>query len=188
MLEAQFAWLHLDENRKCCDNKLEQTQAQHSEWSKEVEPLRQNSTRHPLIVSNPINKKSSKFMRREMRWEAPSMPMAAHDPRLLPEQEIPIVIGLDYAFREGGFVRIQDSSLIWEERVDETRIITTEGLTTCLDPGQGWTITSGGRNFLKNKERREGYKQALITAIRNETQRTEEMEEAGYRSPTWAVL
>jgi len=34
----------------------------------------------------------------------------------------------------------------------------------------------------------EGHEQALITTIRKETERTEELEEAGYRSPTWAVL
>jgi len=51
---------------------------------------------------------------------------------------------LDQEIPSGGYVRIQDVSQVWEERVDETRIITTEGLTTCLDPGRGWTITSGG--------------------------------------------
>ena len=67
---------------------------------------------------------------------------------LLREQETPLVRGKNWFLNQeilaGGFVRIQDSSQVWEERVDETRIITTEGLTTCLDPGRGWTITSGG--------------------------------------------
>ena len=81
------------------------------------------------------------------------------------DQEIPV----------GGFIRIQDSSQVWEEQVDETKIITTEGLTTCLDPGRGWTITSVGWNFLK----KQGHEQALITTIRKETKRTEELEEAG---------
>jgi len=72
--------------------------------------------------------------------------------------------------------------------VDETKIITTEGLTTCLDPGRGWTITSGGWNFLKSQECWEGHEQVLITTIRKETKRTVELEEAGYTSPTWAVL
>jgi len=72
--------------------------------------------------------------------------------------------------------------------VDETSIITTKGRTTCLDPGRGWTITSGGWNFLKKQECWEGHEQALITTIRKETKRTEELEEAGYRSQTWAVL
>jgi len=58
----------------------------------------------------------------------------------------------------------------------------------CLDPGRGWTITSGGWNLLKKLECWEGHEQALIRTIRKETKGTEEMEEAGYRSPTWAVL
>jgi len=116
------------------------------------------------------------------------MPTAAYDPQLLREQETPLEIGKDWFLDQnipaGGFARILDSSQVWEERVDETRIITMEGLTTCLDPGQGWTITSGGWNFLKKQECWEGHEQALITNIRKETKRTEELEEAGYRSPT----
>jgi len=50
--------------------------------------------------------------------------------------------------------------------VDETKIITTEGLTTCLDPGRGWTIISGGWNFLKKQECWEGHEQALLATIR----------------------
>ena len=80
---------------------------------------------------------------------------SAYDPGLLREQETPLVIGknwfLDQEIPAGGFVRIQDSSQVWEERVDETRIITIEGLTTCLDPGRRCTITSGGWNFLQNE-------------------------------------
>ena len=134
-----------DENRECCNNDLEKTLTMlHSEWSKQIEPSRQSSTHHPRIVSNPIDKKGSEFMHRSMR----SMPTSAPDPGLLREQETLIVIGknwfLDQEIPASGFVRIQDSSQVWEEGVDETRIITTEGLTTCLDPGRGWTITSGG--------------------------------------------
>ena len=50
----------------------------------------------------------------------------------------------------------------------------TEGLTTCLDPGRGWTITSGGWRFLKKQECWEGHKQALIATIWKETEGTEE--------------
>jgi len=67
------------------------------------------------------------------------------------------------------------SQQVWEERVDKTRIITTEGLTTCLDPGRGWTINSEGWNFLKKQECWEGHEQALIATIRKETERTEEL-------------
>jgi len=130
-----------DENREYCNNNLEQTLTLlHSEWSKDIEPSRQSSTHHPLIVSNLIDKKGSEFMRRSMRWEAPSTPTDVYDPGVLREQETPLVIGknwiVDQEIPAGGFVRIQDSSQVWEERVDEKRIITIEGLTTCLDPGR----------------------------------------------------
>jgi len=131
-------------------------------------------------------------MLRSMRWEAPSIPTAAYDPRLLREQETPLEIGknwfLDHKILAGGFVRTSNLSQVWEEQVDETRIIKTEGLTTCLDPGQGWTINTGGWNFLKKQECWKGHEQALVTTILKETKQTEELEEAGYRSPTWAVF
>ena len=76
--------LILDENWECCNNELEQilTLLQ-SEWSKKIEPSRQSSAHHPLIVSNPIDKTGSEFMRRSMRWKAPSMPTPAYCPRCL---------------------------------------------------------------------------------------------------------
>jgi len=120
------------------------------------------------------------------------MPMAASDPRLLREQETPPVIGknrlLDQEMPAVGFVGIQDSSLVWEEQEDQTKIITTEGLTTCLDSKRGWTITSRGWSFLKNQECWEGHETALIITIQKETIRTEELEETTYRSAMWAVL
>ena len=91
----------------------------HIEWSKEIKPSRQSSTYHPLVVSNPIDKKDSEFMRRSMRVEVSSMPTSAYDPGLLREQEMPLVIEknwfLDQEIPAGGFVRIQDSSQVWEE-------------------------------------------------------------------------
>jgi len=73
-----------DANRVCCNNDLEQTLTLlHNEWSKEIEPSGQSSTHHPLVVSNPIVKNGSEFMRRSMRWEAPSMPTSAYNPGLL---------------------------------------------------------------------------------------------------------
>ena len=47
-------------------------------------------------ASNPIDEKGSEFMRRSMRWEAPSMPTAAYDPGLLREKETPLVIGKNW--------------------------------------------------------------------------------------------
>ena len=71
----------------------------------------------------------------------------------------------------------------------DIRFVTTKGLTTCLDPEQGWTTTSGGLNWLRKQERWKGQKQELITIIQEETKQIEKKEEAaGYRLPTWRVL
>ena len=125
-----------------------------------------------------------------MQWEAPSKPLAVDDPLLLPEQEVHAEIGinwfLDQEIPKGGYVRILAESLLWEERLGKTRIRTTEGLTTCMEPHRGWTIASSSWNFLR--KRWLDREQELITVIQEETKRTEEKEEAGYRSPTWSIL
>ena len=44
------------------------------------------------------------------------------------------------------------------------------------------------QDFFEKKEEWKGCEQGLITTIRKETERMEEKEEAGYRSPTWKIL
>ena len=117
---GNYACIYMsDKNQVCCNNDLAQTLTLlHSEWRNEFESSGQSSTPHPLAVRNPIDKKGLEFMRRSMRLEAPSMPISAHDPGLLREQEMPPVIGknwfLDQEIPAGSFVRIQDSSQVWE--------------------------------------------------------------------------
>ena len=184
-----------DEHQEYCDNELEQTlRLLHSEWSnhyhKEIEPSRQNSTHHPLVSNKLTRKVQSSCVEtgRGKRSQCQRLHMTLREQ----DSETPLVIGktwfLGQEIPTGGFVRIQDSSQVWEERVDETNYITTEGLTTCLDPGRGWTFTSGGWNFLEKQECWKGHEQELIKTTRKETKRTEQLEEAGYRVPTWAVL
>jgi len=74
--------------------------------------------------------------------------------------------------------------------VDETRIVTTEGLITCVDPGARTRMDNHQRGMEISAKigALEGHEQVLITTIWKETKRTEELEEAGYRPPTWAVL
>jgi len=131
-------------------------------------------------------------MCRSMRWKVPSIPMTAYDPRLPREQETPLEIGRDWWLDRGipasGFVRILDSSQVWKEREEETRIITTEGLPTCLAPGRGWTITSGDGTFWKSRSVGQATSKRCLQLFQNETKRTEELEDAEYRSPTWSVL
>ena len=63
----------LDEKRRCCDNKLEQTLALlHSEWSREVEPVKertQSLIRRSVTVSDPIDKNGASFKVETQRYE-----------------------------------------------------------------------------------------------------------------------
>ena len=103
-----------DEKRKCYDDELEQIlTCLHDTSSKEcasVNEKKQNSTKQTIIIKNPIIQEGSAFMRRHLRWEAPSISTAANDPKLLPEQELNLEIGrtwfLDQEIPKGGFIRI----------------------------------------------------------------------------------
>ena len=55
-----------------------------------------------------------------------------------------------------------------------------------MEPHRGWTIASNSWIFLRKQwlDR----EQELITVIQEESKRTEEKEEAGYRAPTWSLL
>ena len=122
-----------------------------------------------------------------MQLEAPSKPLAVDDPlRRKVHAEIGINWFSDQEIPKEGYVRILAESLLWEERLGQTRIRITEGLTTCMEPHRGWTIASNSWIFLR--KRWLDREQELITVIQEETKRTEEKKEAGYRSPTWSIL
>ena len=65
----------------------------------------------------------------------------------------------------------------WGERLDKSRIRTTEGLSTCMEPHRGWTIASSSWNFLR--KRWLDRELELITVIQEETKRTEEKKKLG---------
>ena len=74
----------LDDKRKGYDDELEQIlTVLHNTWSKECESVnerKQNSTKQPIIIKNPIIQDGSAFTRRNLRWEVPSISTAANDP------------------------------------------------------------------------------------------------------------
>jgi len=50
----------------------------------------------PLHRGNAYNKNGPARVKRLMQWEAPSKPLAVHDPLLLPEPEVHAEIGIDW--------------------------------------------------------------------------------------------
>jgi len=159
------------------------------EWSKDDDTKMQCNRLNtsPLHRGNASNKNGPARVKRRMQWEVPSKPLAVDVRLLLPEREVHTEIGinwvLDQEIPKGGYIRILAELLLWEERLGKTRIRTIEGLKTCMEPHRGW---SSRRKFLRKQwlDR----EQELITVIQVETKRTEEKEEAGYRSPTWSIL
>jgi len=181
--------------RELYDEKLEDTlEMLDLEWSKDSDDDTKTQCNRlntsPLHRGNASNKNGPARVKRRMQWEVPSKPLAVDDPLLLPERDVHAEIGInwfsDQEIPKGGYVRILEESLLWEERLGKTRIRTTKGLTTCMEPHRGWTIASSSWNFLR--KRWLDREQELITVIQEETKRTEEKEAAGYRSPTWSIL
>ena len=121
----------------------------------------------PLHRGNASNHNGSERVKLRMQWEAPSKLMAVDDHLLLQEEEVHAEIGinwfLDQEIPKDGYVRILAESLLWEERLGKSKIKTTEGLTTCMEPNRGWTIASSSWNSLRKRflER----EQELITVI-----------------------
>jgi len=135
--------------RELYDEKLEDAlEMLDLEWSKDADTKTQCNQLNasPLHQGNLSNKNGSTRVKQRMQREAPSKLLAVDDPLLLPEREVHAEISinwfLDQEIPKGGYVRILAESLLWEERLGETRIRTTEGLTTCIEPHSGWTIAS----------------------------------------------
>jgi len=119
------------------------------------------------------------------------MPRTIYDPGLLREQETPLVKGknwfLDQMIPGGGNVRIQLVAGMGKasgrnENHHDGRSDYMPGPRTKMDNHQRGIELSKKAGVLGR------LRQALITTIQKETKQTEELEEAGYRSPTWSVL
>ena len=107
----------------------------------------------PLHRGNASNKNGPARVKQRMHWEAPSKQLAVDDPLLLLEREVHAEIGINWylpSFRYFLiYVRILAELLLWKERLGKTRIRTTEGLSTCMEPHKVWTIASSSWNFLR---------------------------------------
>jgi len=126
------------------------------EWSKDDDTKTQCNRLNtsPLHRGNASNKNGPARVKRRMHWETPSEPLAVDDPLLLPERKVhaetDINWFLDQEILKGGYVRILAESLLWEEHLGKTRIRSTEGLTTCMEPHRGLAIASSSWNFCES--------------------------------------
>ena len=126
------------------------------------------------------------------QWEAPSTPMAAFDPKPIPDYGQRVEIGRDLllddlpAREEGkGYVSVAESSFVWKEG-EGLGVKTFEGLTTCFEAERSWTIMRGIWNHLKNRWTKS--REELTKWIWEEKEHQGRLEDRGYRSPTWKML
>ena len=70
--------------------------------------------------------------------------------------------------------------------MEASKVFTYQGLTTCTDVDTSWTIMSSAYNHVRHKKG--VIEQGMEKFIREEVDYQEQLEAAGYRSPTWKVL
>jgi hypothetical protein len=130
---------------------------------------------------------------REKEWESPSASLIEKDPEVIPDVDIAAQVGRDFFLDEKiprhesgqGYVKVLEHSVMWKETA-ASKIFTYQGLTTCTEVENGWTVMSSVYNHLRQgKERSTSELSALI---RKEGEQQERLEVRGYRSPTWRLL
>ena len=84
-----------------------------------------------------------------------------------------------------GYVKVLEHSVMWKETA-ASKIFTYQGLTTCTEVENGWTVMSSVYNhLLQGKERSTS---ELRQLIQKEGEQQERLEARGYRFPTWRLL
>ena len=125
-------------------------------------------------------------------WELDPPPLTANHPPRITDSNTRITL------REGslkeplpksdnglGWVQIQQKSLRWEELIQDSPIITHEGLTTLAHPNRGWTITSGTWNTLRAKW---GLTSETLQRIHDSCSTQRQLETVNIFTPTRYIL
>jgi len=148
--------------RELYDEKLEHAlEMLKLEWSKDDDTKTQCNRLNtsPLDRGNASNTNGPARVKRRMQWKAPSKPLAVDDPLLLLERAVPVEICITWfldpdipSHPRGGYVRILEESLRWEERLGKTRIKPTDGLPMCrwLSRTEGGNSRAAVGTFYEN--------------------------------------
>lgn len=84
-----------------------------------------------------------------------------------------------------GYVGVTETSVLWKES-ETAKLFTYQGLTSCMEPDQTWTIMGSMWHLLRKKA---GLTDGdLIALVHNEVAYQDKLEAAGYRSPSWRIL
>ena len=98
---------------------------------------------------------------REKEWESPSASLIEKDPEVVPDVDIAAQVGRDFFLDEKiprhesgqGYVKVLEHSIMWKETA-ASKIFTYQGLTTCTEVENGWTVMSSVYNHLRQGKER----------------------------------
>ena len=164
------------------EKEKEQTNAPRK-WVRQSSQSRNNMRHHVEVHAS----------HREKEWESPSASLIEKDPEVVPDVDIAAQVDRDFFLDEKiprhesgqGYVKVLEHSVMWKETA-ASKIFTYQGLTTCTEVENGWTVMSSVYNHLRQGKERSTSE--LSAFIRKEGEQQERLEARGYRSPTWRLL
>jgi ribonuclease HI len=130
----------------------------------------------------------------DITWEPDPLPLMANHPPRVTASNTKIQLDREGALSQIcpkggddlGWVQLQQKSLLWQEMIEGSLVVTHEGLTTMAQsPRTGWTIMSGTWNHLRKVW---GPTQDTLTRIQASCKDQESLEEANVFSPTRHLL
>jgi hypothetical protein len=139
------------------------------------------------------NQITASIIRHQRCWEPPFRSQLADDPQVLPDAGLKAQVGrdlfLDDKLPRGaggqGYVAVTETSIVWKES-RAAEVFTYQGLTSCMEPGEMWTIAGSIWHHLSKCTLR--LEKELRALIYQEVNYQNQVEAEGYRSPTWRML
>ena len=142
-------------------------------------------------MESPIRNKNAT---EDIIWEPDPLPLMVNHPPRVTALNTKIQVDREGALSQvcpkgeddRGWVQLQQKSLLWQEMVEGSLVVTHEGLTTMTQSSRtGWTVMSGTWNHLR---RVWGPTQDTLARIQASCKDQENLEEANVFSPTRHLL
>jgi hypothetical protein len=130
----------------------------------------------------------------DITWEPDPLPLMTNHPPRVTASNTKIQLDREGALSQIcprgeddlGWVQLQQKSLLWQEMIEGSLVVTHEGLTTMAQSSRtGWTIMNGTWNHLRKVW---GPTQDTLARIQDSCKDQESLEEANVFSPTRHLL
>ena len=136
---------------------------------------------------------TASIIRHQRCWEPPFRSQLADDPQVLPDAGLKTQVGRDLFLNEKlprgvggqGYVAVTETSIVWKES-RSADLFTYQGLTSCMEPGEMWTVAGSIWHHLSQCTLQQ--EKELRALIYQEVNYQNQVEAEGYRSPSWRML